>query len=301
MNAPGNALHTKTNAWSAANNMNGDYQILLGKWGHYGGWDSDIHAGFLKLKSKFHDSPDFHHLCSDKLVATLVEVKAHDEWHNEYLRLREINRQEIIRWRTERNIQDKEKSRVSMETLVNALEVPATKTKVDPEKAAKIEQINQFKLFKQLRVEAKQIQDLEVMNRARLNQQVKNKYRETRIIAAAENKLRLQEEALVAHPKPPTSSLGMKHAHSIEEFQNRDKQLAASLEFKKAKKIQREQTIRDRLEMGKETVCVIRDPSRLLKPTLSIINRTCSASPAGSLFEQPVIQRRCVPSWRDGI
>lgn len=81
------------------------FQNFVAKHGHYDGWESTNHSGFLALRESYAGNV-LYSACSQKLLrVSYLEAKEHDEWYKEYELKKLANKHAIHRWRNEKQLQ----------------------------------------------------------------------------------------------------------------------------------------------------------------------------------------------------
>jgi hypothetical protein len=81
------------------------FQNFVAKHGHFDGWESINHAGFLTLRESYSGTA-LYSACAQKLLrVSYLVAKDHDQWYIEYEDKKLRNKQAIQRWRKEKQTQ----------------------------------------------------------------------------------------------------------------------------------------------------------------------------------------------------
>ncbi|EGF83225.1 hypothetical protein BATDEDRAFT_85816 [Batrachochytrium dendrobatidis JAM81] len=293
------------------------FQKFLAQWGgHYGGWDSQNHAAFLKYRLKFGDAgPKFLQHCVQYIPGVCEQdVQDHELWLSEYLRHAEAQKQAIANWKHQKQMSIDAVKATFEEKETQKNTVQSTPVENIQEKEWRKEQIKQWKTERENRQkqqdmlkETKQRQIQQKMNAKRQSEQLKakrllNEYKERRA------KIKEQE----AEWKQCMTQLTAKDCENLKSdsrqiqarfIQKNNEIIQNKLRLQK-QKMDIAQERQRQIDQTKYHVFVEKDPNRLLKPTMAHTNRiAANTAPALdqkilSKFTVNTIPRRSIPSWR---
>eukprot|EP00039_Didymoeca_costata_P032662 m.38785 g.38785 ORF g.38785 m.38785 type:complete len:505 (-) comp9472_c0_seq4:1196-2710(-) len=279
--------------------------------GERGGWTVYDHGVYLKHRAKQKTTEECIQVVAAALVGKTVEdVEAHEEWYQEYLFLTDQRRSAIRTWREQKKDEDakrKEEIRREQEAAKASMK---KKKRLEKKKAAseREKRVNELEAWRLAKAEREANQAKQEEERLEKERRVKEA-RDAEIAKKRAMVKRIAEERRQAEKlmEEQAKAMAMAQARKVTDaelawFRERDRR---SQEKQAAKRRQEEEEAREaqeRLERIKKTVQVKRDPSRLLKPTASVLNRAKDNSSDGKgrvIARAP--PRRAIPSWRQGL
>ncbi|KRT79296.1 hypothetical protein AMK59_7533 [Oryctes borbonicus] len=265
--------------------------------GHSNGWTPDDHNLFLKARSKCCDIDE---LCS--YLHTILpdisedEIRVHEKWYLKYLELREKQKHAIKIWR-------KAKSATAPRNKLKETAIKRVTSAYNPMKAFNKQEIKEkLDKWRQEKLEKSQQRKMlnDEMEKRKKETEQKNKQKHKEVKKTIENwklaKLEKEEVQLYEKHFMEKQQRLFKSAMAnrlIKEFQSQD------AVFVKRRIESCNPRIKS-IERYPNTVNVVRDPSRVLKPTKQWISRVKSreGSYNSSSTTIKTIQKLRVPEWR---
>ncbi|XP_051056756.1 coiled-coil domain-containing protein 112 isoform X3 [Phodopus roborovskii] len=249
--------------------------------GRQGGWDDFDHQNFVKVRSKHKGKPAFVKEVVEHLPGrTLEEVQQHEKWYQTFLALQERKKESIQNWKMKK--QQKKEELLKLKEKADSAPVPSHSKPEDNQKQ-KEEQRKKQKLAVEAWKKQKSI-EMSMKHTSQLKEEEERERRQQKE-RQRQCKLKLLLESYTQQKKEQ------------EELLRLEKEIK-----EKAEKAEKRKTAADEISRFQERVenNVIRDPSRLYKPTKGWEERTKKIGPSGSgpLLHIP---HRAIPSWRQGI
>ncbi|XP_002732619.3 coiled-coil domain-containing protein 112-like, partial [Saccoglossus kowalevskii] len=281
--------------------------------GHRGGWDEYDHQTFLKFRNRHKGKQSFLDVALNSLPGrTMLEVKEHENWYQEYLALLDKKKIGIQKWKIQKKAEKEELISKVGEDDIESSDDEETKQKkaqqMEKEKIEKMEKLNAWKVQKEL--ERMQEEEKKMKEQLR-HAQNREKERKRQL----ELKSRVREYAKQKKEEEENQHIEMQIRREIEleekrrvaeaeisRFQERDQRRLIEKQAKEKAKEAAWQKKQQQLEKlkGQVKVQVQRDPSRLYKLTEGWKERQkdSESSHSGQMLHIP---HRSVPSWRSGL
>lgn len=80
-------------------------KFLVNNGGYNGGWDIIDHNIFIKCRQKHKGKETFLNELNSLIVTkTQLEIENHEKWYEEYLKLTELKKEAIKKWREDRQV-----------------------------------------------------------------------------------------------------------------------------------------------------------------------------------------------------
>ncbi|XP_068103342.1 coiled-coil domain-containing protein 112 [Hyperolius riggenbachi] len=282
--------------------------------GRLGGWDDFDHQSFLKVWTKHKGKASYLEEALAYLPSrTQEDVQQHEAWYQEFLFLDEKKKEAIQKWKSRKQQEKQEMSKIQDKTKVltefeKQHKEEVQKQKLEEEKRKRQQEIEAWKRQKEieaaakLEVQLKEEEELQRKQRKERQRQLEVKLvveEHVRTRKEQDDFLRLEREMREEAEREEKRRLA---ALEIYRFQERDQR---KIEEKTQEKMAKEEEVKEkekRLAKLKEKVEVHaeRDPSRLCKLTKGWEERCKDTGPTGTA---PLlhIPHRAVPSWRQGL
>ncbi|XP_067935707.1 coiled-coil domain-containing protein 112-like [Watersipora subatra] len=279
--------------------------------GPRGGWDEYDHNTFLKWRVRYHGRGQFVAEAISHLPSkTEEEVREHEKWYKEFLSHQEQKRLAISDWKRKKNEEKNEKQEQSSEASDEEEEKRLEKERImERERLDRQNKLSSWKLEKELeRAEAEERQLREESAKAekerveRLRQQeLREKvaeYKRTKL--ETEEFLRLEAEAQELQELEKDRERRQLDKSRVElrnqfAFEQKMRHMRDG-EKKKEESLKKEQRLKSQYEVN-----VVRDPSRLLRPTEGWKSRTKQVGASAESGRIYTMAHRGVPSWRRGL
>ncbi|XP_051056753.1 coiled-coil domain-containing protein 112 isoform X2 [Phodopus roborovskii] len=281
--------------------------------GRQGGWDDFDHQNFVKVRSKHKGKPAFVKEVVEHLPGrTLEEVQQHEKWYQTFLALQERKKESIQNWKMKK--QQKKEELLKLKEKADSAPVPSHSKPEDNQKQKEEQRKKQklaveaWKKQKSIEMSMKHTSQLkEEEERERRQQKERQRQCKLKLLLESYTQQKKEQEELLRlekeiKEKAEKAEKRKTAADEISRFQERDLHKLElkildrqSKEEEKAEKQRRLAKLKEKVENN-----VIRDPSRLYKPTKGWEERTKKIGPSGSgpLLHIP---HRAIPSWRQGI
>lgn len=278
-----------------------------------GGWDEYDHGTFLKVRSKHKGKGTFLREVIPLLpTKDKDQVYEHERWFQEYLRMVELKKEVIQRWKEEKEVEKDEKlvemeKNVQKESKLAKEREQQTLIKIEAEKKEQYQRLEAWKEEKD-----KQIK----FDESRKNREEKKKVAEEAAWRRKQEELRAQVSAYkeqladkreselarqIALQAEKDEERRRVQAQRSEQIKDRSQQHLEARKAKLVAKNRSELEKQQRLERFKKQtrIQVESDPSRLLKPTEVWKERQkADDTGQGRVYQMP---HRAVPNWRQNI
>ncbi|CAL8249305.1 unnamed protein product [Merluccius merluccius] len=293
--------------------------------GLHGGWDQYDHQAFLKVWTRHGGRPALRKEVRLYLPGrSLEEVQQHEDWYRELLELQDKKREAIQRWRSGRLREQQARLQGQEEAEetggMEEAKTQAQQHRAEEERREAARRLEEWKEERRRREEQEEKQRLaeEVHQRRRAKEE---RRRQTEVKLLVEEQLRLKREEEEEQERR-TRDEGQREAEErrrratigVQRLQGRDlHKVETKLQEKQLKEqqqVERQRRIAARIREKAEGH-VIRDPSRLSRPTKGWEERMKSVEASGGGGEGgrgggggvPLMQisHRAVPAWRQGL
>ncbi|KAJ3052709.1 hypothetical protein HK097_005834 [Rhizophlyctis rosea] len=286
--------------------------------GHSGGWDDLMHNSFVKLrqKHKANSATFFSNIVSAISGVTLEEATAHERWYRGYCKLRDARKAAIERWKKrkaallakqaellERKAEKTEKGQeVNKEEETRLREEKKKEIErwkdAQKQKAEKAQRTAQEEAQRQKEAQKRWKQDHEKVKH-KVTEYVQRRSHEQALLKQVEQEAkRIREAARCEVGEEDLKRLAQRN----EELSMKKRQLMEAKAQEEEMKQRRIEKLRASVE---SMITVDRDPDRVLRPTEAMKKKVQAPKDVAEIvkgkFRPPMIPKRHVPNWRQGV